>query len=242
MQIEPSLTLNESRHFSLTLRDVTAVLFRQKRILLISFVIIVLLVVLSGALTRSYMAEMKILVRRERVDPVVTSQPNAPPQVVQEEITESELNSEVELLNSQDLLRKVVIANSLQSKQTSWGSWFAESSEEVGIARAVRQLARTLKAEPLRKSNIISVSFESSDPDLAAHVLNSLAGLYLEKHLQVHRPTGEFTFFDRETEQLRRGLDRAENRLTDFTRQQGVVSAQLERDLTLQRLANWRPL
>jgi uncharacterized protein involved in exopolysaccharide biosynthesis len=235
MQIEPSLTLNESRHFSLTLRDVTAVLFRQKRILLISFVIIVLLVVLSGALTRSYMAEMKILVRRERVDPVVTSQPNAPPQVVQEEITESELNSEVELLNSQDLLRKVVIANSLQSKQTSWGSWFAESSEEVGIARAVRQLARTLKAEPLRKSNIISVSFESSDPDLAAHVLNSLAGLYLEKHLQVHRPTGEFTFFDRETEQLRRGLDRAENRLTDFTRQQGVVSAQLERDLTLQK-------
>ena len=178
MQIEPSLTLNESRHFSLTLRDVTAVLFRQKRILLISFVIIVLLVVLSGALTRSYMAEMKILVRRERVDPVVTSQPNAPPQVVQEEITESELNSEVELLNSQDLLRKVVIANSLQSKQTSWGSWFAESSEEVGIARAVRQLARTLKAEPLRKSNIISVSFESSDAVLggktsveAAHYL-----------------------------------------------------------------------
>lgn len=234
MQIEPSLTLDESRHFSLTLRDVTAVLFRQKRILLISFVIIVLLVVLSGALTPSYMAEMKILVRRERVDPVVTSQPNAP-QVVQEEITESELNSEVELLNSQDLLRKVVIANSLQSKQHSWRGMFGKASEEVSIARAVRQLAKGLKAEPLHKTNMISVSYDSSDPDLAARVLNSLAGLYLEKHLQVHRPTGEFTFFDRETEQLRRGLDTAENRLTDFTRQQGVVSAQLERDLTLQK-------
>ena len=66
-------------------------------------------------------------------------------------------------------------------------------------------------------------------------MLNSLAGLYLEKHLQLHRPKGEFTFFDRETEHLRRGLDTAENRLTDFTRQQGVVSAPLERDLTLQK-------
>ena len=234
MQIEPS-QLDESRHFSLTLRDVTAVLFRQKRILLISFVIIVLLVVLSGALTPSYKAEMKILVQRERVDPVVTSQPNAPPQVVQEEITESELNSEVELLNSQDLLRKVVIANSLQAKQHSWRGMFGKASEEISIARAVRQLATGLRVEPLHKTNMILISYGSSDPDLAAHVLNSLASLYLEKHLQVHRPTGEFTFFDRETEQLRRGLDTAENRLTDFTRQQGVVSAQLERDLTLQK-------
>jgi len=234
MQLEPSQLLEESRHFSLTLRDVMAVLFRQRRILLISFAIIGLLVALLGALTPSYKAEMKILVRRERVDPVVTSQPNSPPQVVQQEITESELNSEAELLNSQDLLRKVVIANSLQSK-SSWATSFAKSSEEVRIAKALRRLGRTLKAEPLRKTNMISVSFESSDPVLSARVLNSLAGFYLEKHLQVHRSIGEFTFFDRETEQLRRGLDIAESRLTDFTRQQGVVSAQLERDLTLQK-------
>ena len=178
MQIEPS-QLDESRHFSLTLRDVTAVLFRQKRILLISFVIIVLLVVLSGALTPSYKAEMKILVQRERVDPVVTSQPNAPPQVVQEEITESELNSEVELLNSQDLLRKVVIANSLQAKQHSWRGMFGKASEEISIARAVRQLATGLRVEPLHKTNMILISYGSSDTDLAAHVINSLASLYL---------------------------------------------------------------
>jgi len=223
----PSLTL--------TLRDVTAVLFRQKRVLLISFVVIILLVVLSGALTPSYKAEMKILVRRERVDPVVTSEPNAPPQVVQEEITESELNSEVELLNSQDLLRKVVVLNHLDSKQHSWREMFGKASEEVNIARAVRQLAKGLKAEPLRKTNMILVSYDSSDPDLAARVLNSLASLYLEKHLQVHRPAGEFGFFDRETEQLRKNLSSAETSLTDFTREQGVVSAQLERDLTLQK-------
>jgi len=236
MQREPTdLVVDDRRPVTPTVRDLLAVVFRQKRLLLISFVLILLVVLVSGALTPTYKAEMKILVRRERMDPIVTSQQSAPAQVVQGEITESELNSEVELLNSQDLLRKVVIANNLQSKQRSWRTWFAKSSEEVAIAKAVRQLARSLQAEPLRKTNMISVSFQSSDPDLAAGVLNSLAGLYLEKHLQLHRPKGEFTFFDRETEHLRRGLDTAENRLTDFTRQQGVVSAPLERDLTLQK-------
>lgn len=66
-------------------------------------------------------------------------------------------------------------------------------------------------------------------------MLNSLASLYVEKHLQVHRPAGEFKFFDEETAQLRRGLDVAETGLTDFTRDRGVFSAQMERDLTLQK-------
>ncbi len=234
MQREPLARIGEQQHFSITLRDVAAVLFRQRRVLLVSFVLILVAVVLSGALSPKYQAEMKLLVRRGRVDPVVTSQSNTA-QVVKEEVTESELNSEVELLNSQDLLRKVVLATGLQREQRSQHSIFGSPSEEVEIATAVRQLGRQIKIEPLKKSDIISVSLESSDPALAARVLKSLAALYLEKHLQVHRPDGEFTFFDQETEQLRRGLDNAEARLTDYTREKGVVSAQLERDLTLQK-------
>ena len=88
---------------------------------------------------------MKILVRRGRVDPIVTSQQNAPAQVVQEEVTESELNSEVELLNSQDLLRRVVLATGLQRQQGSWRSILGRPSDDVAIAMAVRQLGETDK-------------------------------------------------------------------------------------------------
>jgi uncharacterized protein involved in exopolysaccharide biosynthesis len=236
MQLESLDRIREQRHGSVGLRDVTAVLFRQRRLLISSFgVIFLLALVLSGALSPSYEADMKILVRHGRMDPVVTSQSNAPQQVMQEEITDSELNSEVELLNSRDLLRKVVIANKLQTRQRSWLSAFDQPKEEVQIARAVRDLGKHLKVDPLRKTNIIAVSYESSDPDLAARVLNSLGNLYLEKHLQVHRPSGEFTFFDQETAELRRGLDTAEGHLNDFTREHGVVSAPYERDLTLQK-------
>jgi len=238
MQPESIEVINEPRPLTVTLRDVAAVLFRQRRLLLVSFVLILFVLVLSGMVTPTYRSEMKILARRERVDPVVTSQPNADPNFVHEEISESELNSEVELLNSQDLLRQVVLATGLESKEHSLRSMLFGTSEEMSIAKAVRHLAKGLNAEPLRKTNIISVSYESRDPELSARVLSSLASLYMEKHLQVHRPSGELKFFDQETAQLRHGLDLAESRLTDFTRDHGVVAAQMERDLTLQKASD----
>ena len=56
-----------------TMRDIIAVPFRQKRLVLISFAVLFVLVVVWAAMTSAYKAEMKILVRRERMDPIVTS-------------------------------------------------------------------------------------------------------------------------------------------------------------------------
>ena len=88
----------------------------------------------------------------------------------------------------------------------------------------------------MRKTTLIDVKYSSSDPAQSAKVLESLAGAYLERHLQVRRPSGEFNFFEQQMLQSRKGLEEAEFRLMDFTQDQGVVSAALERDLTLQKL------
>jgi uncharacterized protein involved in exopolysaccharide biosynthesis len=68
-------------------------------------------------------------------------------------------------------------------------------------------------------------------------VLHSLENAYLERHLQLRRPSGELQFFDQQMAESKRALDAAEFRLVDFTRSQGVVSAGLERDLALQKLS-----
>jgi uncharacterized protein involved in exopolysaccharide biosynthesis len=178
----------------------------------------------------TYRSQMKILVRRERADAMVTSQANAPP-LSRDEVTEAELNSEVELLNSNDLLRRVVLATGLNNAETG--------EPEMQIAKAVRGLAAKLHIAPLPKTNVIVVTYESSRPSQARQVLETLANLYTEKHLEVHRPPGEFKFFDQQTEQYRKGLQLAEEKLTDFTRQHGTVSAQMERDTTLQKLSEF---
>src|SRR5437016_723229 len=93
---------------SSTLRDLLAIVFRRQRIMLLSFGGILLGAILAAVLQPNrYQAGMKILVKRERVDPVVTADAAALPQV-SVGVTEEEVNSEVELLKSRDLLENVV--------------------------------------------------------------------------------------------------------------------------------------
>jgi succinoglycan biosynthesis transport protein ExoP len=111
----------------------------------------------------------------------------------------------------------------------------SDRDREVSLAKAVRRLAKSLTIEPLRKSNVISVEYSNRDPRLAAEVLQALAAEYTEKHLELHHSSGEFKFFDQQTKQYQQGLDQAQAKLTDFTKETGVVSAQFERDAALQQ-------
>src|SRR3984893_295419 len=105
-------TAPESLH-SPTLRDVAAVFFRHKRLLMISFAVVATTGVLYSALFPSYKAEMKVLLRRGRIDPAVTPTPSPSPAFEHDEIAEEELNSEVELLHDEDILRQVVLETGL---------------------------------------------------------------------------------------------------------------------------------
>src|SRR5579864_694322 len=219
-----------------TLRDVAAVFFRCPRLFLISFMFVLGAGVLYALLAPSYKAEMKVLVRRGRIDPAVTPTETAPPLVQREEITEEELNSEVELLQDQDILRKVVLDTGLANK-VPWFSRLGGGDREEQIARAVNRLARKLNVQPVRKSHLITVSYASSDRALSAAVLKALADEYLERHVAIRRPSGQQTFFEQQVQQSRHALDDAEPQLVRFTREKKVVSAALERDLTLQKLS-----
>src|SRR5215469_11782456 len=99
---------------SVTLRDLLSVGFRQKRLIINTFLgILALSVVLAFILPKKYQSEMKILVRHERADNVVTPERDQPMQM-RAEVSEEELQSEAELLKSRDLLAKVVLACDLQ--------------------------------------------------------------------------------------------------------------------------------
>jgi len=219
-----------------TMRDLLAVLFRQRRLALFSFMATFLAVLGYGMLAPSYQAHMNVLVRRGRVDPLVTPAPTPSPMFQRDEITDEELNSQVELLRDDEILRTVVQATAPAG--SPWYERYLGGSEEVRLARSVRRMARRLMVVPIRKTNIIQVDYSSSDPAQAAAVLHSLAHAYLERQQQVRRPSGEYEFFDQQVTQSRRGLLDAEFRLMDFSSDQGVVSAAQERDMALQKLSD----
>src|SRR5207302_10832236 len=149
-------------------------------------------------------------------------------------------NSEVELLQSADVLRQVVVTAGLNRKHSWWDKMLAyaklEDSEENKIAKSANNLGKELKIEAIRKSNMIKVTYSASDPQKVFKVLQALDEAYLQKNLAVHHPQGEFQFFDQETENYKKNLADAESQLKEFSQQDGGVSPQLARDITLQKL------
>jgi uncharacterized protein involved in exopolysaccharide biosynthesis len=220
-----------------TLRELAAVIFRQQRIFLTVAGLLGVATVLYALFGNQYQAHMKVLVGRGRVDAPVTAQQNAPVDLARMVITEEELNSEVELLKDDEVLRKVAATTDLANHD--WlGFLRPQETRDQKMERAVRRLAKKIEVEPVKKTNLINVSYGSSDPARAAKVLQTLADVYWEKHTEVHRPTGEFRFFEQQSGESRRQLEEAQEKLRQFMLRHDVVAAAQQRDLALQRLSD----
>ena len=236
MPEELKLIPRTARVPSPTLRDVAAVFFRHRRLWMGGFVLVSVGVFLYGMFMPTYQAEMKILVRRSRMNSTATPTLTQTPQLDGHEVSEEELNSEVELLRDKETLNRVVQSAGLMSDRAM--SWlFDRGNDAKRQERGAQRLSSRLGVEPVRKTTLIAVSYASSDPEESARVLRCLAEAYLQRHVQVHRPSGESDFFQQQMDEARRNLTEAQLRLMEFTREEGVVSAAAERDTALQKLS-----
>ncbi len=237
---QPS-SMNGSGHrsYSFTARDVVAIGFRHQRVMVLCFVGVVAGVLLSAlALPVKYRAETKLLVKRERVDPVITPEQNAP-MMFKDTVGEEEINSEVELIQSQDVLQKVVTTCGLDAKKLLLGILHPGETQQQRTDRAILQLRGDLQLEVIKKTNVISIAYESHKPELAQRVLATLDKAYLDKHLEVHHPPGQVEFFDQEADQYKKELMSVESQMSKFSGEQNGVAPNVQRDMVLQKLADF---
>ena len=138
-----------------TVRDWAAVGFRRSRAIICSFLLVFGGVVLITWLTPArYESDTEILVKRERIDPIVTADKNTQP-VIPADVTEQDINSEVELLKSRDLLEKVAVSSGL-----------ATQGERPGIKALLRKAAaRTIAA----LWDAIAAAIDAVTPDACAN-------------------------------------------------------------------------
>lgn len=199
------------------LREVASVIFRRKELLsILFFATIGVALCLAFFLPNQYESSAKLLVQRARADALISPERTVNYQPPSEQVSEADLDSELELLRTHDILRKVVLENGLAGSQPS--------SAEVD--RAVEELTKHLKVEPINKSNVIGLNYKSDNPELSANVLNSLILLYLEKHKQVRRSGREYQFFAQQAEIYKKQLEAVEKQIAQTT----FVAPQLTRD------------
>src|SRR6185295_5213269 len=113
-------------------------------------------------LPNRYESRMKILVKNQRVDVAITAEAtigvNAP--TIENEVSENQINSEIELLTSKDILTEIVKDTGLAKGETNLFGRPVPEAERV--EKAVNALAKDLVIAPVRKANIITVTYTSN--------------------------------------------------------------------------------
>lgn len=225
------------------LRHGLDVIFRHRRLVTVALAAMLSTTALAAALQPArYEAHLKILVKRDRVDSPVTATREvqaASPGTVSEE----ELQSEIQILTSRGLFEQVTrecqidaarIMPGLQDlvRQLRGGRTSAADRLEA----AVRHLERRVHVEVVKKSHVLSASYEDSDPTRARCVLDTLSAGYLQRHMELRRPAGTLAFFQEETDGYREKLARLQSRMAAFNDAAGVASMELEKELAVRRL------
>jgi uncharacterized protein involved in exopolysaccharide biosynthesis len=230
---ESATELSPEYSAPLSLKSIVAVLFRRKALVLGLFIgIFGLVALITAFMPRQYESRMKVLVKNGRADLVVSpdarngGQPRG-------DVNETEVNSEIELLTSNDLLAKVVRSCHLFAQTGTVPAAGIPSPQ--AFEKAVRKLERDLKITPVRKANIIQITYAAANPELAASVLKELSTAYLDAHLSIHRSAGSTEFFQNQAAQYETQLRAAENHLSQFRRDNDITSIVEQKDLTLRK-------
>lgn len=217
-----------------TLRDLLAPLFRRKKMVLFTFTGIIAGTILTAYLVSMlHQASMEILVQAERLEPgwsaTTSPMPSAGPA---SGVSDQQVNSEIELLKSPDLLQQVVKANHLdQIERNSLSNlvMYGKQNDPWYMAKAVKHLGDKLNIKEVTKTTMIGITYNSTSPKLALNVMQTLAKGYLEKHLAVHRPPGSYVFFSSEAQKYQQALQDSEARLADFSKKSGDAAPELEK-------------
>ncbi|MGD8589296.1 MAG: hypothetical protein PVG22_10755, partial [Chromatiales bacterium] len=212
-----------------SLRDALAVLFRHLRTGVLFFTLIMVAVIaILFSMNDVYQSEAKLMVRlgRESValDPTILSSNIA--NVSQSR--SNEINSELEILQSADLLDNLVkdIGPSVIVPSAD-----VDSDPGQIINLALKQISENLSTQAVKDSNVIVISYKHSNPETAQNVLSEIIKLYLDKHITVHQASGSYKFLQEQESQYRQRLLEIEQKLKNLKDKAGIFSLVEQRNL-----------
>jgi uncharacterized protein involved in exopolysaccharide biosynthesis len=224
-----------------TMRDLLVPLFRHKRPVILTFSAVFAFSVFVAwyIASRYYVSEMQIVLSQTRTDPAVTSAQNAAV-MSNKIITPDQISSEIALLKGQDMLRTVAEECGLAEKWSTSELLLPKDPARVKAARiekAAHALEKGVKAEAEKVSDVINVKYGAiGQPETPACVLQNLGKLYVDKHLELRRPGGSSNFFAEQTDKYSQQLAQVEQKLANFSKDEGVTAPDVLRTDVAQQL------
>jgi uncharacterized protein involved in exopolysaccharide biosynthesis len=166
-----------------------------------------------------YRSEMKFLLENRRSNPAITPDRSEAPAPA--EITEQQINSELEVLDSEDVLGAVA--------DSSWSTLAASQRTPAVIKQhedRLNSFRKRLKVEPAKKSNVIDVSYTAPSTQEATETLERFSSAYLDHRKLLSRPHGTSDFFADEAHRYKEAWQQANRELVAFQQQNRLISVQ----------------
>ncbi len=210
----------------LDLGDIYYVLFRHKwKIVLCSLAGLLT----AGAIYRSeappYQSEAKLLVKY-----IVTSKDtgpanaNSPAKLSPDERGLSIMNTEMEILRSADLARRVVDAIGAEKILAKAGGG-NDSQAATGLVRG------NLDVSVGQSSTVIHVSFRHPDPELTTQILREIIDNYYKMHVEAHRASGALgDALQADADSMKQRLNQTEDELRRAIAAAGAISPEVAKE------------
>lgn len=172
----------EPKNPSGSVRDLLQIIFKYKaRMTAVFFAVVALAVLITFLVPPVYEAKSTLMVKLGREHIYRPELGEGRPSLFLTQ--EGAINSEIQILKSRDLLKKVVTEIGHEKMYGDMLQFF--STRSAPVEAAVMQFERDMRAENKMRSDVIQVSFLHRDPEIAAKAVNLLVNHFKEKHLQV---------------------------------------------------------
>jgi polysaccharide biosynthesis transport protein len=115
------------------------------------------------------------------------------------------------------------------------------SAERNRLAPYVQTLLDNLNVEGVRDTRLIKISFRHTDPDIAAAVTNGVAKSFISYSYQTktERFNKTSSWLEETTRKLRAKMEKAEQRLVNYTRENNIISLEGKENLRAEKLARY---
>jgi succinoglycan biosynthesis transport protein ExoP len=187
------------------------------------FTAIVLLVVMAVGLIslispKEYVAELALVVDVQGNDPMKEA-------ALAPSLVPTHLSTQTEIIRSRNVALKVIEKKGLATDPAVVEA-FRDSGADTDLnSWLVENVLRSVDAKTARNSNIIRISYTSTDASDAAAMANAFADAYIQTslELQVDPARRQVTWYEQQVSQLRDELVAAQQRLAKYQSDHGVL-------------------
>ena len=220
---------------------------RKRRWTVLTLFFVLFTVVLLGTLKQKPIYRAKALVEIEKENPNLLTVEGL---FALESVSDTYLETQYKILRSDSLARRVIDQLRLDkteefnpgiSQRHKAASSGSGSPQSFAIGEADRDpkayqtvlapFRDRLTIEPIKRSRLVEISFESEDPERAARVVNALAANHIEQSLEVRWEATQKAseWLSQQLLSLKAKLEKSEEELQNYAQANGLLFLETER-------------